>query len=103
MIELAHVHFFPVDVIVALKAVRAEPSVVYILMARDATRRNSKESLIEIFDFDRRALSLRNTFGVMTSIAVESSVLALEGVAGLLVVEFFDVPFDQGEILAVMF
>lgn len=76
MVELRNVYFFPVEVVMALEASRAQSTVVDILMAGDATRGNSKESLIQILDLDRPALSGGDAFGVMASIALESRVLA---------------------------
>lgn len=103
VIELAHGDSFPVGVVVALETIRAQPSVVRILMAGDATRRDAQKSIVQILDFDRRALSLGDTLGGMTSIAGESCVFTLKGVSRLLVVECFRVPLDEREVLTIVF
>lgn len=103
VVELAHVDGLPVVIGMALKTIRSQPSIVLILVAGDAVRRNTQEGPTEILDFDDWPLSRRYMLGGMATGADQSGVLAFKSVASLLVVECFRIPFDEGEVFTIVF
>jgi len=102
VIELADVELFPVDEVVARLASGTETSFVEVFMARDAGLGQAQERAVQILVLNRRAFLRRDAGRVVALIALESSVFAFEHVSRFAVVESFDVPLDQGEIVAVV-
>ncbi len=103
VIELAGANGLPIFEVVTLLAGLPQSPVVWILVAGDASGRNTEIRPAQVFDSDAGTF-LRTDFGrSVAAVAGKASVLALQQVAGLLVVKCFDVPLDQGEIFAVVF
>jgi len=102
VIKLANADRFPILEIVAGLASRSQASLVLILVAGNATRGKAEVSPAQVLGFDRRAFLGRNMRRVMTLVAGKSSVLALEQISSLFVVEALDVPFDEREIFAIV-
>ncbi len=102
VIELAHVHRFPILEVVAGLAIRSEASLVLILVASQAGRRKAQECPVQIFDLDRRAFLRRNVRRSVALIAGESSVLAFQQISRVFVVEGLRVPFNKRKIFAVV-
>jgi hypothetical protein len=65
---------FPVGEIVALLAIRGQPSLVRILVTGCASLWNAKESLVEVLHLDERAIGGRNVFSGMTAITGQARV-----------------------------
>lgn len=78
MVELPNADGFPIVVSVALEAVLAQPSLVLVLVAGDAIRRNTEERFIQIFDFDDCALRRRDMFSTVAAIAGQPRMFAFE-------------------------
>jgi hypothetical protein len=93
---------FPSREIVALRAIRTEASVVWVLVARDAGFRYADKGSVEVFNSDQRALSGRNVFGAVALLAFHASMLAFQNVARLFMVESLLVPLYEGEIKAIV-
>lgn len=102
MIELAHVDRLPIDEVVAGSAILAQPPLVLILVASHARRGKAQIGSAGIFDLDRGAFLGRNVRGIMALRTLQPSVLALENVPGIFVIEGFDIPLDQGKIFTVV-
>lgn len=102
MIELADRDRVPIRKIVTLRAIRSQLSLVLVLMASHTGWGNSKKRAVQVFDFDIGPLRRRDFVRRVAAIAGKSSVFALEQVAGQLVIEGLGVPFNQGEIFAVV-
>ena len=102
VIELAHVDRLPIDEVVARKTILAKTSFVLILVAGDACGGKAKISPAGVFDLDGSAFLGRNMRGIMALGALQPRMLALENVAGLFVIEGFDIPLDQGKIFTVV-
>jgi hypothetical protein len=103
VIELTNADCLPVLKVVALLAGWPKTSAVRVLMASGASRRYPEIGLVKVLDFDHRAFLWTNSRWRMTAIASQSCVLAFEQVSGLLMVERFDVPLDEGEVFAIVF
>ena len=103
MVEVPDADRFPIVVGMALQAILAQSSLVLVLVTGDAGRGYTQKCLIQIFDFNDCALRLGDMFSGVTTIAGQPGVLALEWISRLLVIEGPRIPFDQREILAVMF
>src|SRR5579862_1518006 len=101
VIELAR-RILPIDEVVALDAIRAEPAFVEILVARRAGLRDPEKRLTEILHLDRGALGSGNLIGRVALIAGEAGVFALEQVARFFVIELIGVPFDKREVHAIV-
>lgn len=102
MIELAHVDRLPIDEVVARSAILAQPSLVLILVASHARRGKAEIGPAGIFDLDRGAFLGRNVRGIMALRALQPSMLALENVPGLFVIEGLGIPLDQREIFTIV-
>lgn len=100
---LADIDRLPVHKTVALQAIRTQAAFVLILVAGNATRRQTKIGAARVLDFDRRAFLERNVRGIVALAALQPSMLAFEQVPRFLVIERLDVPFDQREIFAIVF
>ena len=101
VIELAR-GIFPVDEVVALNAIRAEPAFVEILVTCGAGLRDPEERLAEILHLDRGAIGGRDLIGRVALVAREAGVLAFEQVARFFVIELIGVPFNKREVHAVV-
>ncbi|MGA7171857.1 MAG: hypothetical protein WBX08_22070, partial [Candidatus Sulfotelmatobacter sp.] len=102
MIELANIDLFPLRKVVTLQAVGAKPTLMLVLMTVDALGGNTQKCFAQILDFDGRAFFLRYVLWRVAATAAQPCMLTLEFVAGLLMVEGFNVPFCQNEIFAVV-
>lgn len=102
MIELFNLDLLPVVKIVALQTIAPQSSFVFVLVTRDTGLRDAQEGLVQIFDLNGYSLRGGYLVGGVTLVAGQTSVLALEFVPRLLVVEGFGIPFDDGKILAIM-
>ena len=102
MIELFNLDRLPVLEIVALQAICPQPSFVFVPVAGDTAWRKTQKRPVQIFDLDGRTLSGRYFTGEVAFIAAQTRVLAFEYVSRLLVVESLGIPFDDGEVLAVV-
>jgi len=99
---LADIDRLPVREIVALKAILAEAALVLILVAADATRRQTEVSAAWIFDLDGRTFLRGDARWVVALAALQARVLAFEQVSGFLVIERLGIPLDQREVFPVM-
>ncbi len=102
VIELLNVDRLPVHEVVALLTIRSQPSLVSILVTTCARRRKSQIGSSQIFRLDRGPLLRGDMRGIVTLRTLKASVLALEHITSLFMVEGLDVPLDQGEIFAVV-
>jgi hypothetical protein len=102
MIELADIDRLPVDGVVTLQTVGPEPAIVLVLMAGNATGRDSEECPGQILDFDFRAFALGYAFRGVAPVTVQPCVFPLEGPSGLPVVETLTLPFCDREIFAIV-
>jgi len=100
---LADIDRLPVHKIVALQTVRSEAAFVLIFVAGNTTRRQTKIGSARVFNFDRLALLGSDAGRVMAFDTCYASMLSIEQVSRFLVIERFDVPFDQREIFAIVF
>ena len=71
-------------------------------MAGRARRRKAEIGSAGIFDLDRGAFLGRNVRGIMALRTLQPSMLALENVPGVFVIEGFGIPLDQGKIFTVV-
>ena len=99
---LADIDRLPVHEIVALQATWAEAALVLILVAADATRRQTEVSPAWIFDLDGRTFLRGDARGIVALAALQARVLAFEQVSSFLVIERFDIPLDQRKVFTVM-
>lgn len=102
MIELSNADRFPIDKIVAGKAVLSQAPFVLILVAGHTCGRNSEVSTGQILDFDGCAFLRRDMRWVVALVAGESRVFPLKHVAGIFVIEGFGVPLDERKVFAVV-
>jgi hypothetical protein len=102
MIELADIDRLPVGGVVTLHAVGPEPAIVLVLMACNATRRNTEECPGQILDFDFRAFTLGYAFRGVALITVQPCVFPLESPSGLSVIETLALPFCDREVFAIV-
>ena len=73
-----------------------------VLVAGNASSRNTQVGAAGIFNLNRRAFLRRNARRIVALVAIQSSVLALEHISRILMVERLDVPLDQGKVLAIV-
>lgn len=78
MVKLPNADGFPIAVGMALEAVLAQPSLVLVLVAGETVRRDTEECLIQIVDFDDRALRRRDMFSTVAAIAGQHCMFAFE-------------------------
>ena len=102
VIELTHVDRLPIDEVVAGSAILAQPPLVLILVASDASGGKAEIGSAGVFDLDRGAFLGRNVRGIMALGALQPCMLALENVPGLFVIKGFDIPLNQWEIFTVV-
>lgn len=93
---------FPVDKVVALLAIGAEPPLMRILVTGRARLRNAEKCPADVFDFDERSLRPGNVFRTVAFVAGESGVLAFERITSLLVVERVGIPLYDRKIFTVV-
>ena len=103
VIELSYVGRLPVGVVVALDTIRAQTSLVRILMAGNAGLRYTQKAARQVLHPDRGALGGGNVIGTMAASARHTCMLAFENVAGEFVIEGFGIPLDERKILTVVF
>lgn len=103
MIELADIDRFPVTVVMALKAIRAQPALVLILVAGRAGGGKSEECPVEILDLNEAFLRGRNVIRCVAAVARKPGMFSFQCISCLLVVEAFRVPLDQWEVLSIVF
>jgi hypothetical protein len=103
MVELTNIDLVPLEEVVTLQAVGPEPALMLILMAVDTVGRNSQKGFGQILDFNGQAFFLGYVFCRMATAAAWPCMLTLKFVAGLVMVEGFDIPFCRGKIFAVVF
>ena len=75
---------------------------MFVLVASHTCLEHREERSVQVFDLDCGALGCRNFVRRVAAIAGQSSVLALEDVTGLLVIEGLSIPLDQWKIFAVV-
>ncbi len=92
----------PVIEIVASLAFLTEASLVKILVTRRAGGGDPNEGSVQILYFDQRALGRGDVLGRVALLAIDADVLSFEYVARLFMIKGFDVPFDDGEIHAIV-
>ena len=102
MVELAHVDGFPVDEVVAGLAVRAQTTLVEILVTGRAGSGQTKVGAIQILFLDGRAFLRRDAGGSVTFVAFQAGVLALKQISGFFVVESLGVPLDKREVFSIV-
>ena len=103
VVELANVDRLPVGGVVALNTVRAQPSLVGILVASGAGLRNAQETARQILHLDRGTLRGGDVIGAMAASASHAGMLAFENITGKFVIEGLGIPLDERKILAVVF
>ena len=94
---------FRSGVVVALETIRAQPSLVEILVTSHAGLRNAQKAAAQVLDLDRRALRGGDVVGGVAASAGYSRMLAFENITGELVIERFGIPLDERKILPVVF
>lgn len=94
----------PIDEIVALETVLAELSAMRVLMARLTILRESQERSVQVLYLNQRTSGRAYMLRRMALIARHTRVLALQRIAGLVVIECLlrRNPVDEGEVFAVM-
>lgn len=102
VVELAHIDGFPVDEVVAGLAGRAQASLVKVFVAGNAGSGQTEECSVQVLVLDACPFLRRNSGRIVALVALESGVLAFQDIPGLFVVKGFCIPFDQGEICAVV-
>ncbi len=95
---------FPIGEIVALGAIGPELTLVDIHVTRHAAGREPEKSPAQILDADQAVSGLADVLRLVALIALESGVLTLQRIAGLVVIERLErrQPMDERKILAVM-
>ena len=95
----------PIVHVMAALAVLSKLALVRINVAREAILRKAEKRLADVFVFDCRAVLTAHVFRRVALSARDACVLALQGVAGQLVVELFlrRLPVNQGKIDAIVF
>jgi hypothetical protein len=63
MIKLFNLDRLPLLIVMALQAIYPKPPFVFVLMARNAGRRNAEQRPVQIFNLDGRALRGRHFVG----------------------------------------
>lgn len=86
----------------ALLAICAQPSLVRVFVAGSAILRNAKKRLAEIFNLDQSSLWTYDVIHGVALVARQSCVFPFQRVPRLLVIKSVRIPFDDGEIFAVM-
>ena len=102
MIELGNADILPTFEIVALLTGRAEAAFMGILVTAAACGGETEISPAQILDFDEWAVGGRNVGRIVAFVAGQAGVLAFEQVSRFLVIEGFDVPLDEREVLAIV-
>jgi len=102
VIKLGHVDRLPVGEVVALDTIRAQSSLVRILVTSGAGLRYAQKAARQVLHLDRGALRGGDVVGAMAASARHAGMLALENVAGEFVIEGFGIPLDERKILSVM-
>lgn len=102
VVELSDGDALPVFNVVTLLALRSQPSFVLIGVTGDTSGRQAQISAGRIRDFYCCSLLRRNVRWVVTAVAGNIGVLALQRVPCLLVVERFDVPLDEWKCFAIV-
>lgn len=103
VIKLANRQRFPIGVVMALLTVRAQTSLVRILVASGAGLRNAQKTARQILGLDRRARRRIDMVGTVAAGAGYPGMFAFENIAGELVIENFRIPLDERKILAIVF
>ena len=101
--RLADIDCLPVFEVVALLAAWSEAALVAILVADNATRRQTKIGSAEIPGFDGATFLRRDMGRVMAFATRQTCMFALDRISRFLVIERLDVPFDQRKIFSVVF
>ena len=98
-------HALPVIEVVALLTVLSEASVVLVFVTGGATARQSQEGMPQVFTGKFAACFSRDVLRNVTLRALQSSVFALQHVAGLVMIEFSrrGVPVRDREVFTIMF
>ena len=91
-------NIFPIIEIVAGLALRAEPSLVKILVAGPAGLGDADEGAVEILRLNQGAHRRGNVFRGMAFLTLDTFVLSFEQIARLFMIEGLGVPLDDGEI-----
>lgn len=96
--------FLPLAECMASRAIFSQLATVHVFMAGEAVSRKTKECPVQVLDLDRRFLNVRDIFGVVTLLAGEFSVLALQNVPRLPMIEraLGRLPANQGVVFAVV-
>ena len=103
MVELPNIEGFPVDEVMARLAIWTQTALVKVLVTGNAGGRQAKKRSVQIFILDRRPFLRGNVRGIMALVAFQTRVFAFQHISGLFMIERLGVPFDEREILPVMF
>jgi hypothetical protein len=71
MVERAEADRFPITVVVTLQAIGSEASLMFVLMAVAAARRNSEKSFAQVLYFDDRAFAPGNALRRVTPVTYQ--------------------------------
>lgn len=103
VVELPNVDLAPLVEVVTLQAVGPEAPPMLVVMAIAAGGGNTQKCFAEILDFDGQAFSFGHALWGVAAVTAQSRMLTFEFVAGLLMIEGWNVPFCQDEIFAIVF
>ena len=103
MVKMAD--FFPVVKVVALLALFAKPSAVWVLVAAGASARQPEKSTVQVFFAYFRAFCRRNMTGVVALLAAEPRMFALQRITCFRVIEplFGGHPVNDLKVYTVVF
>ena len=102
VIELTDIDGFPVFHIVALLAGRTQSPIMWVLVTRCTSGRETKVGAAQVFDLDGCALRSSNARRRVATVAIQRGMFSYQRVSRLLVIERFGVPLDKWKIFAVM-
>lgn len=102
VIELLGADRLPVRGVMALGAIRAQASLVRVLMAAGAGWRESQECAVQVLHFDgaaRRSWNFRRRVALRAS---QAGMFSFKSKASLGVIESLGLPLDEGKVLTVV-
>ncbi len=88
----------PVVEVVALGAIRTQPSLMGILVAARASPRETYKTPSQVLHLDQGSLACGNVLRAMALPAFEAGVLSFQRIPRLFMIEALRVPLDDGEV-----
>lgn len=102
VVELADADRLPVHEVVTGLAILAETALVLVLVARNTARGDTQVRPARIFNLDCRAILKRNVRRIVALVASHACMPALKQVPRVYVIESFDIPLDEREVLPIV-